>query len=101
MTQKTVGSASSIATSLVLVSGGASPVKLVDARPGRRSLTVHLSNSGTNSTFYIGPNSSVGNSNGFHLYLDDYLTIETEAEIWGVWPTGSGSLAVTLLEAYD
>ncbi len=60
-----------------------------------------MSDSGSYSTFYIGPNSSVSNTNGFHLYLDDYLTIDTEAEVWGVWPGGTGDVAITVLETYD
>lgn len=101
MSRTISGAAANIATDSVIVPSGATATKLVDARPGRESVKLHLSNSGTNATFYIGPTSGVDGSNGFHMYLGDYLEIQTEAEIWGIWPNGSGSIAVGVLEVYD
>lgn len=100
MTQKTVGSASKISAFNVTVPAGTTATKLVDARPGRRSIIIRASGDG-NTTFRIGPDSSVGVGDAFGMAPGESIQIETEAEIWAAIPTASSPTGASILETYD
>ena len=91
---KITGSPENIATYVVGV-----PVqqatKLIDARPGRKSVVLAY----TGISFYIGSSSAVTASNG--LIVNESLQIETEAEIWAYISGGTGTKNIHALETYD
>jgi len=101
MSRSIIGSPAKLSTSKVSVPGGTTPTKLVDARPGRHKVILNLSNSGTSNSFYFGADSNVDADNGFALVLGEMIELETEAEIWGVRPTASDPISVTIAETFD
>jgi hypothetical protein len=86
-----------IAVGQITISNGVAS-KIVDARPGRRSITMNL----PSGNFYLGRDDGVTNSNGFKVALQSNLSVEFETsdELWLYNGTGS-SQTISYFELFD
>lgn len=95
MSLKINGAPSKIATGQVTVT--TTPVKIVDARPGRSAL--HVNGGGFTGLYFGDSNVTVGTGVNLPDLLGTGRPLESAAEIWAV--AASGSFVVQYLEIYD